>query len=191
MHHSTASTVSVGRTFALPAPTPASQSDHDSWRRPICTDACSRVRVLVADGEYRGWRDVEHHDHGAYERVLEQVVLLLSAGLADPAGLAVRTGPLAVDLLTANVHVGGRRLAVTALEWALLEILARHVGLVVARGVLVRWIWSERDPGWIERRGYPRLRMLARRLRARLGAAAPLVVTASGVGMMLDSAEVV
>lgn len=209
MRHFTASPLPAGRTFALPAPTPASQSHYESWRRPACTDACSRQRVLVSEDGFRGWRDVVTHDHAAYERRLEATVVALAAlasrgasptlastvavlgALTASLKTRIETGPLVVDLLADTVDVDGRRVLVGPVEWDILVVLARRLGDVVSYDDVTAWIW----PVARLHNGRPRscqpsrqsLRAAIARLREHLGAAGALLVTVPRVGVMLHA----
>jgi DNA-binding response OmpR family regulator len=101
----------------------------------------------------------------------------------DSAATAVRVGALTVDPARREVHLDGRELTLTALEFELLHTLARHAGQVLSREQLVEQVW-----------GYDYLGDLrvvdaaVKRLRAKLRQTAPqldIIVTVRGVGYRL------
>jgi DNA-binding response OmpR family regulator len=92
-------------------------------------------------------------------------------------------GALTVDPARREVHLDGRELTLTALEFELLHTLARHAGQVLSREQLVEQVW-----------GYDYLGDLrvvdaaVKRLRAKLRQTAPqldIIVTVRGVGYRL------
>jgi two-component system KDP operon response regulator KdpE len=98
----------------------------------------------------------------------------------------VRAGPLAVDLVSRAVTLNGRRVQLTRKEYALIEGLATHVGLVVTHQQLIREIWGN-HAGNIQY-----LRILVRKLRQKIeiDATRPLlIVSESGVGYRLDPGD--
>jgi two-component system OmpR family response regulator len=61
---------------------------------------------------------------------------------------ALITGPLRIDLLTRVVTVDGEPVRLLAMEYKLLEFLARHPGQVVSRQLLFEQVWGYFfDPG--------------------------------------------
>jgi two-component system copper resistance phosphate regulon response regulator CusR len=59
----------------------------------------------------------------------------------------VTIGPLVLETRARRASIGGRELALTAKEYALLEYLARRAGDVVGRGDIAEHVWDERyDP---------------------------------------------
>jgi len=59
----------------------------------------------------------------------------------------VAIGPLALETRARHASIGGRELALTAKEYALLEYLARRAGDVVSRADIAEHVWDERyDP---------------------------------------------
>jgi two-component system, OmpR family, KDP operon response regulator KdpE len=98
----------------------------------------------------------------------------------------VRTGPLAIDLVSRMVTLKGKRIQLTRKEYALLHGLATHVGLVVTHQQLIRDIWGT-HAGNIQY-----LRILVRKLRHKIETDPTqplLVVSESGVGYRLDQLE--
>jgi DNA-binding response OmpR family regulator len=94
-----------------------------------------------------------------------------------------RRGDLELDTDAREARVGGRRVALTALEWRIVEMLVANAGWVVPHERLLARAWSRDEPGDMET-----LRVLVRRLRAKLGddATTPrFIETMRGVGYRL------
>jgi two-component system phosphate regulon response regulator PhoB len=92
----------------------------------------------------------------------------------------LRAGNLEIDPVRQSAAVGGRPLALTATELALLAALARRAGTVVERATLLREVWE--IPSGQESRT---LDTHLRRLREKLGDHGPRVETLRGVGYRL------
>src|SRR5213079_1639984 len=76
-----------------------------------------------------------------FGELLARLRALLRRGRPErPAILVV--GDLEVDPATRSVTRAGRRVALSAREFALLEYLARHAGRVVSRSELLDHIWD-------------------------------------------------
>jgi len=94
----------------------------------------------------------------------------------------VRVGDLSLDLVTRAVSVAGGRVKLTRKEYALLQTLAMHAGLVVTHNQLISKIWGA-SKGDIRY-----LRILVRKLRSKVEAdpkRPSLIVSESGVGYRL------
>ncbi len=59
----------------------------------------------------------------------------------------LRVGDLEIDRLTQQVRRGGKRIELTAKEYALLEYLASHSGRVLSRTMIVEHVWDESFEG--------------------------------------------
>ena len=100
---------------------------------------------------------------------------------------AYRRGELEVDSEAREARVAGERVALTATEWRVLEVLVGHAGWVVPHDRLVARVWGRDEPGDLDA-----LRVFVRRLRAKLGddAAAPRYIeTVRGLGYRMLSGE--
>jgi two-component system KDP operon response regulator KdpE len=90
-------------------------------------------------------------------------------------------GPLAMDLAAHTATMAGRRVALTATEYEMLAYLARNVGRVVTRELLLSHVWGGRygaDAHY--------LRVYANRIRRKLGVEqGEFLVTHPGVGYEL------
>jgi len=97
---------------------------------------------------------------------------------ALPRGLVYRHEDVDLDFAGRHARRGGRVVAVTAKEWAILEMLAQRAGRVVSRLDLLDGVWgnaSETAAGSLE--------VLIGRLRRKLGAG--LISTLRGEGYSL------
>ncbi len=96
----------------------------------------------------------------------------------------VRTGPLTVDLVSAAVMLDGRQISLTRQEYRLLHLLAARLGLVVTHQQLIKDIWGDSSPDYVQY-----LRTLIRRLREKLEvdpSRPKLLISESGVGYRLE-----
>jgi two-component system copper resistance phosphate regulon response regulator CusR len=59
----------------------------------------------------------------------------------------LRVGDLELDRLTKQVRRGGRRIELTAKEYALLEYLAAHPGRVFSRTMIIEHVWDQSFEG--------------------------------------------
>ena len=73
-------------------------------------------------------------------------------------------GDLSIDYGSQRVTVGGRRLALTAIEYDLLRVLSLRAGAVVPTAVLLRQVWGTLQAGRADR-----VRSAVKRLRKKLG----------------------
>jgi DNA-binding winged helix-turn-helix (wHTH) protein len=91
----------------------------------------------------------------------------------------LKVGDLVVDRAAHEVSVEGRRVTLTAKEFALLGFLAQNRGRVFSRETLLARVWGSRYEG-----GARTVDIHVRRLRAKLGDALPLE-TLRGAGYKL------
>jgi two-component system copper resistance phosphate regulon response regulator CusR len=94
----------------------------------------------------------------------------------------LQVGDLVVDTAAQTARRGGRSLALTAKEYALLEFLARNAGRVVGRAELAEHVWDNSYDAFSNV-----IDVYVRRLRQKvdMGDAAPLIHTRRGVGYLL------
>ena len=101
-----------------------------------------------------------------------------------PEGRTLLTlGAVVIDLHAKTITRAGEGLRLTAMQWRLLEALARHAGSVVTSGQLLREVWG---PGHLEQGHY--LRIYVRQLRQRLEddpSHPRFLVTETGIGYRL------
>jgi len=108
--------------------------------------------------------------------------LLRRGGATQPTVITV--GDLEVDTRSHRVHLGGRSIALTTKEYALLEYLARNAGRIVGRAEIADHVWDEEfDPfsNLIE--------VYVNRLRRNIEKVSEkkLIHTVRGAGYMLDA----
>jgi DNA-binding winged helix-turn-helix (wHTH) protein len=161
-----------------PAPTPPSAPD---WRLPGCTIACRR-----------GQHDPVTHERYGRAQALASVV---ATGAPAPQPTEpIRTGCLTVDLVTERVFVDGSDPGLTPTERAILLYLAAHLDCPCRHVDIVRAVWDEEqaESSSKPRPGRPAWhinRANVGRMRAKLGPAAPLLETLSGIGYRLRFVE--
>lgn len=153
----------------------------------------TQVPVLVLSVRAGEGEKVKALDAGANDYVtkpfgiqefLARVRVLLRQGQADqlPA-VQVRTGNLLVDFAYRRVQLAEQEVALTRKEYAVLALLARHLGRVVTQQQLLKDVWG---PSHAEDSHY--LRIVIGHLRQKLGddpAAPTFIVTEAGVGYRL------
>ena len=98
----------------------------------------------------------------------------------------MKAADLELDLLRRRVNRGGRRIDLTAKEFALLELLLRRQGEVLPRSLIASQVWDmnfDSDTNVIE--------VAIKRLRQKVdeGFEPKLIRTVRGMGYILDVAE--
>jgi two-component system KDP operon response regulator KdpE len=96
----------------------------------------------------------------------------------------VQTGPLMINLVTREVTLDGRYVALARQEYRLLHLLASSLGLVITLDQLIQDIWGDASPNNVRY-----LRTLVRKLRQKLEAdpgRPKLLISESGVGYRLE-----
>ena len=102
----------------------------------------------------------------------------------QPAGDALRVGPIVIDRAAHRVSVDGRDIDLTPTEYRLLLTLAERRGRVQARALLLETVW-EAAPD-IQTRTVD---MHVQRLRSKLETAGELIETVRGFGYRLKAAQ--
>lgn len=137
-------------------------------------------KVLALDN---GANDYVTKPFGIQEFLARARVLLRQAGNSEQPSANVSSGPLTVDFAFRRVLLDGLEISLTRKEYAVLALLARHLGRVVTQQQLLKDIWG---PSHTEDSHY--LRVVVGHLRQKLGddpAAPRLIVTEAGVGYRL------
>ncbi len=93
-------------------------------------------------------------------------------------GLTYRNDDVALDIAGRHATRAGQEVAITAREWAILEILVRHAGRVVSRMDLLEGVWGEASET-----ASSSMEVLVGRLRRKLGS--DLIRTLRGEGYAL------
>ena len=148
-----------------------------SW---VDTQASEGEKVLALDG---GANDYVTKPFAIQEFLARVRVLLRQAGAGEPEAARIASGPLCVDFAYRRVTMDDVEVALTRKEYAVLAMLARHIGRVVTQQQLLKDIWG---PTHIEDSHY--LRVVVGHLRQKLGddpAAPRFIVTEAGVGYRL------
>lgn len=137
-------------------------------------------KVLALDG---GANDYVTKPFAIQEFLARVRVLLRQAGPGEPEAARTASGPLCVDFAYRRVTLDDVEVALTRKEYAVLAMLARHIGRVVTQQQLLKDIWG---PTHVENSHY--LRVVVGHLRQKLGddpAAPRFIVTEAGVGYRL------
>ncbi|MBB2496099.1 response regulator [Aquipseudomonas ullengensis] len=137
-------------------------------------------KVLALDG---GANDYVTKPFGIQEFLARVRVLLRQAGAGEQQEAVVSSGPLSLDFAYRRVSLEGVEVNLTRKEYAVLAMLARHLGRVVTQQQLLKDIWG---PTHVEDSHY--LRVVVGHLRQKLGddpAAPRFILTEAGVGYRL------
>lgn len=109
---------------------------------------------------------------------IRALVRRTSAVTANP----IRVGDLVVDVVARHVERAGRRIDLSAREFALLEYLARNVGHVLTRTMIIEKVWDmNQDP----LTNVVDVQMTRLRKKIDHGFSASLIHTIRGVGFVL------
>ncbi|SNS76626.1 MULTISPECIES: response regulator [Pseudomonas] len=130
-----------------------------------------------------GANDYMTKPFGIQEFLARVRVLLRQAGSGELAAAVINSGPLSVDFAYRRVTLDGSEVALTRKEYAVLAVLARHLGRVVTQQHLLKDVWgaSHADDSHY-------LRVVIGHLRQKLGddpAAPRFIITEAGVGYRL------
>ena len=120
----------------------------------------------------------------AFAELLARVRTLLRRGAAGAVESTLTVADLELDLMRRRATRAGRRIALTAKEFALLELLMRHQSEVLPRSLIASQVWDmnfDSDTNVID--------VAIRRLRAKIDDAfePKLIHTVRGMGYMLDA----
>jgi len=122
----------------------------------------------------------------AFAELLARVRTLLRRGGKSKEAEFLRVADLEVDLLRRRIIRGGKRIDLTAKEFALLELLLRRQGEVLPRSLIASQVWDmnfDSDTNVIE--------VAVRRLRAKVDDdfEPKLIRTIRGMGYVLENSE--
>lgn len=117
------------------------------------------------------------------ELVARVQALARRRGGETPEATSIQVGDLLIDLLARKVTRAGVRLDLTAKEFALLSLLARHEGEVLSKLMIAEQVWDmnfDSDANVVE--------VAVKRLRAKVDApfASRLLHTVRGMGYVLE-----
>ena len=124
----------------------------------------------------------------AFAELLARMRTLLRRGTAPATETTLKVADLELDLMRRRVTRAGRRIPLTAKEFALLELLLRHRDEVLPRSLIASQVWDmnfDSDTNVID--------VAIRRLRAKIDDAfePKLIQTVRGMGYMLDTSDAV
>ncbi len=122
----------------------------------------------------------------AFAELLARVRTLLRRGRSASEPTVLRVADLELDLLRRRVLRGGRRIELTAKEYALLELFMRRCGEVLPRSLIASSVWDmnfDSDTNVVD--------VAVRRLRLKVdeGFEPRLIQTVRGMGYVLDTPE--
>ena len=122
----------------------------------------------------------------AFAELLARVRSLARRGQAGLESTVLKAADLELDLLRRRARRGGRRIDLTAKEFALLELLLRRRGEVLPRSLIASQVWDmnfDSDTNVID--------VAVRRLRAKVddGFEPKLIRTVRGMGYVLEEPE--
>ena len=122
----------------------------------------------------------------SFAELLARVRTILRRGRSGVEATTLRVADLELDLLRRRVSRAGRRIELTAKEFALLELLMRRQGEVLPRSLIASQVWDmnfDSDTNVIE--------VAMRRLRLKVdeGREPKLIQTVRGMGYVLEVPE--
>jgi two-component system KDP operon response regulator KdpE len=104
------------------------------------------------------------------------------AGAQDKGGV-FSVANLKVDLAQRRIHVDGKEVHLTPIEYRLIAVLVKHAGKVLTHRQLLKEVWG---PGYVERSHYLRVHMASLRHKLEADPARPrFLLTEIGVGYRL------
>ena len=104
------------------------------------------------------------------------------AGAQDKGGVFC-VADLKVDLAQRRIHVDGKEVHLTPIEYRLLAVLVKYAGRVLTHRQLLKEVWG---PGYVERSHYLRVHMASLRHKLEADPARPrFLLTEIGVGYRL------
>ncbi|NNE88798.1 MAG: heavy metal response regulator transcription factor [Silicimonas sp.] len=120
----------------------------------------------------------------AFAELLARVRTLLRRGQSAPLETTLTVADLELDLMRRRVKRSGRKITLTAKEFALLELLIRHRDEVLPRSLIASQVWDmnfDSDSNVID--------VAIRRLRAKIDDdyEPKLIQTVRGMGYMLET----
>jgi two-component system phosphate regulon response regulator PhoB len=128
-------------------------------------------------GLERGADDYIAKPFSPKELVLRVQGLLRRSAMTVESATELREGPFVFDVVGVKVHVNGKPLDLTLIEFKLLHLLATHKGDVIERDVILKNVW-----GYTELVRTRTLDTHVKRIREKLGDEAEWLQTSRGYG---------
>lgn len=160
-----------------------------TWtQRPVIVLSARSLESQKVEALDAGADDFVAKPFGVAELHARLRVALRHSAQTSQAGINLLTlGPVTIDLSAKSVLIDGERARLTATQWRLLEVMARHAGRVVTSRQLLREVWG---PGHAEQGHY--LRIYVRQLRQKLEQEPSnprYLITETGIGyrLLVDS----
>jgi two-component system phosphate regulon response regulator PhoB len=134
----------------------------------------TQERIL---GLERGADDYIAKPFSPKELVLRVQGLLRRSAMTVESATELREGPFVFDVVGVKLHVNGRPLDLTLIEFKLLHLLANNKGDVIERDVILKSVW-----GYTELVRTRTLDTHVKRIREKLGDEAEWLQTSRGYG---------
>jgi two-component system KDP operon response regulator KdpE len=152
-------------------------------QRPILVLSARTQESQKVDALDAGADDFVTKPFGVAELHARIRVALRHAGTPATLGATLVLGEVTIDLLARTVARAGEPIRLTATQWRLLEVLARHAGRVVSGRQLLREVWG---PGHGEQGHYLRIYVRQLRQKIEVDPTQPRILqTETGVGYRL------
>ena len=156
-----------------------------TWtQRPVIVLSARTLESQKVEALDAGADDYVSKPFGVAELHARLRVALRHASQTGQGGrTTLALGPVTLDLKAKTVQRDGERVKLTATQWRLLEVLARHAGGVVTSRTLLREVWG---PAHVDQGHY--LRIYIRQLRQRLErdpSRPQFLITETGIGYRL------
>ena len=152
----------------------------------------TKVPIIVISARGREADKVEALDAGADDyltkpfgvnELLARMRVALRHAQPHDDEPVVQLGPLKIDFARREVHVDGREVHLTPIEYRLLALLAKHAGKVLTHRQILSEVWG---PAAANQTHYVRVHLAELRKKIEVEPARPrLIVTEPGVGYRL------
>lgn len=154
----------------------------DTHKIPVILVTAKATEIDRVKGLDCGADDYICKPFGVMEMIARVKALLRRSGGADES--VMRCGSVTLDMEKRLVTVDGTPVELTYKEFELLRLLMKKHGIVVAREVIMEYVWDTNFEG--ESRT---IDVHVRTLRHKLGEAGAMIKTVRNVGYMLDSGK--
>lgn len=118
----------------------------------------------------------------AFSELLARIHALIRRATNAPEPTAITVGDLHIDLLGRTVTRAGRKIELQPREFGVLEYLARNVGRVISKSMIMEHVW---DYNFDPQTNVVESRISRLRDKVDKGFATPLIHTVRGIGYVL------